>query len=456
MRRGLRLAAAFALAASVFSCAKKTPEEKLRDAYEAYQRRDPLGAIVLANEILHEASTGTVALRARWLLYNCYLADRNYKECRRVLNQIIDQKGLNDPQGQEAARQKLWTYDVVGQRNFAIEQARSFLDAATTGTAFWAEMMVRYGGYLRAANQLTTARQVLAQVLRSDNVPEPARFQALGHLTACYATTASAESGIEFFGQYLADKPSTNILPNVYMVMGHLASVLDDQKRKDEFFAKSFEIFDEMYKKASGAGKKIEILIRHAWARSFKGDVDKAAELLRKGIEQFPTSPNRLELYYELARLYATAERFDEAVEVCRQIPREFPNHPARANAYFIIGECHRRQKKWDQAVADFQQIIALFPGTQSARRARWEIRKTEYLRRKEAETSAAMALAKLAETTSPSATLTSPTAPTSPGAATSPPAQVAPPKQAVPTTPSAPTIAPARTAPTSSTAPQQ
>jgi len=408
-----------AVAALVFSCAKKTPEEKLQEAVDAFRKRDPLGAIVLAHEILQENTTGPVALKARWLLFNCYASDRNWKECRRVLNEILDQTGLDRPEGQQAARLKIWTYEALGQTTSALVQAQNFLEAATTGTSFWAELTLKKGNYLRLRDQLTSAEQAFASVLENNEVPEEARFQALGFLTGCFGTTETASAGIEFFQKYLDDNPSTNIVPNVYMVMGHLASLLDNKKRADELFNKGFEHFEELYKQATGADKKVEVLIRYARAYNFKGDVEKAAALLRKGLNEFRTSPkNRLRLYYELASVYASNEKYDKAIEVCREIPSQFPNHPERIPAYFRIAEYHRRQKKYDDAIADYQEIIALFPGTRYAAGAIQEIRRTEWMRRKEAETSATLALKALQQATSGTAGLTSATAVSTPPAA--------------------------------------
>lgn len=389
-----------------YSCAKKTSEEKYQDAVESFRRRDSLGAIILAHEILREETSGTLALRARWLLVRCHINDYNFRECHRVLKEIIDQTGLDQAEGQEAARWKIRTYEVTRETTAALEQSEAFLEAATTGTAFWAELMLGVGSHLRAADQLTTAQDVFAQVLNNSEVPKGHRFEALSRLAACYATTASAAAGIEFFEHHLADEPSTNIVPNVYLVMAHLATVLDDEDRAEGFYVQGFEAFEQMYKDATGADKKIEVLIRYARAYNFKDELEAAVALLQEGLKKFPTSPKRLQLYYELARAYASNEKYDKAIEVYREIPTLFPNHPGRLEAYFLVAECHRLQKDFDAAMTDYQEITTLFPQTPVARRAYQEIRHTEFLRRKEAETSTTLALA-AAQATSPTATLT-------------------------------------------------
>jgi len=436
-----------------FSCAKKTPEEKFQDAVDALQKRDPLGAIILAHEILRENTSGTLALRARWLLFECYALDRNFKECGRVLNEVIDQAGLDSDDGQQAARYKIDIYAATRQTTAALEQTRSFLEGATTGTAFWGELMLRVGDHLRAVDQATTAQEVFAQVLNNNEVPEAFHFGALERLTATYATTDSASAGIEFFENYLADKPSTDIVPNVCMIMGHLATVLDEKDRAENLFSKGFAAFEQMYEEATGADRKIAVLIRYARAYNFKGDLEQTVALLQKGLKEFPTSPMRLRLFYELAAAYANNEKYDRAIEVYREIPAQFPNHNGRLEAYFLAAECHRLQNNYDEAVKDYQEIMALLPGTQWAQRAYQEIRRTELLRRKEAETSATLAL-RAAQATSPTATLTTATAVTTAPVPAGPPSPPTPPERDEPATPSADLVAPQTSGKTTATLP--
>jgi tetratricopeptide (TPR) repeat protein len=380
----------------VNSCAKKTPEEKLQEAAESLQKRDPLGAIVLAHEVLRENTTGTLALQARWLLFQCYSADRNIKECRRVLNEIIDQVGLRQPEGQNAAAMKIQTYSVVGQTTEALVQTVNFLQAATPGSPFWADLSLARGNFLRSLNQATSAAKVLGLVLTNKQVTDSNRWQALGALEACYGTTATANAGIEFLQAYLDDQPSTNIVPDVYMVMGPLAEVLKQKERADAFYNKGFEAFSHLFDTVSGAENKIAILLRYGQAHYFKGDLEQATTLVQKALKDYPTSPRRIELFYRLAQMYAGKEKYDKAIEVCRQIPQEFANDPRRVQALFMIAEMHARQRKWDDAVKDLQEITVLFPGTDVAQRAGMALRQVETLKRKEAETSATLAAAQI------------------------------------------------------------
>jgi tetratricopeptide (TPR) repeat protein len=207
------------------------------------------------------------------------------------------------------------------------------------------------------------------------------------------------------------------------MIMGYLESVQKQDDQAKTYYHKGFDGFEELYKAASGADDKIAILIQYARAHEFADEVDQAAALLRKGIQDFPTSSQRIYLYYNLAQLYGNPhhKRFDEAIEICREIPSQFPNDPRRVGSYFLAANCHRFQKKYDAAAADYQEIMALFPGQREAQQAMMELRRTEDLRRRDAETSATQAAALRtsstlgamagASATSPSA-LSLPTAP--------------------------------------------
>jgi tetratricopeptide (TPR) repeat protein len=412
---------AFGLAAS---CAKKTPEQKYQEAEQAFQKGDPLGAIVLAHEILRDNTTGPLALQARQLLFSCHWRGRDIKACRLVLNDIITQMGLNNPSGQTAAHLKIQTYEIVRQTTEALAQTQSFLQAVTTGTAFWADLMLKQGDLLRATDQATTAQRVYARVFLSGNLTEQQRFESLDRLAISYATTQSAAAGVKFFEQYLADKPSTQTVPPIYMIIGHLESVLKHDEQEKTRYQKAFEEFGQSYERASGADEKIGILVQYSRAREFAGEVDQAAALLRKGLQEFPTSSRRINLYYNLAVLYASHQRYDEAIAICRDIPSQFPNDPARVRSYFIAAECHRQQKKFESAVADYREIMALFPGQRPGQEAMMEIRRTEEMRRKDAETSATKAAALL---TSPTLTATTGTATTSPSAAIKRPAPSVP-----------------------------
>ncbi|MCX8036857.1 MAG: tetratricopeptide repeat protein [Candidatus Sumerlaeia bacterium] len=389
-------AAAIALlaACAVLSCAQKTPEEKLQDAAEALKKRDPLGAIVLAREVLRDHTTGTIALQARWLLYQCYAVDRNPRECNRILDEIIAQTGFGSPHGQQAALQRVQTFAAMRQTTAALEQANAFLEVKDIqpGSPFWLNLMFMRAELLLQLDQVTTAQKALASILRTWDAPENARKDALDQLENTYATTQSAATGIEFFQTHLADEPSTTIRPEVYRVMGRLAALLKDKEREEAFYGKCFEHYERMYQEAAGAEAKIAVLRHYAGARHMKGDIEGSAALLKKGLAEFPTASSRIDLYYQLASLYGFNGRFDEAIEVCRTIPQEFPNDPRRVRAYFMIAECHLQQKKYDAAIGDCREIIALFPGQAPAQEATRAIRMIEALRRQEAETSATLA----------------------------------------------------------------
>jgi len=431
------------------ACAKQTPEHKLQQAQEALMKRDPLGAIVLAHEVLRENTTGSIALQARQLLFNCHYAGRDIKACRLVLNDIITQMGLGDPSGQAAAQWKIQTYVAVRQTTEALAQTRSFLQAVTTGTAFWAGLMVKQGDLLRATNQLTTAQQVYAQVFLQPDLAEQQRFDSLDRLAGSYATTQSAAAGIQFFEKYLSDAPSTDTIPHVYMVMGHLKTVSKQPDEAKSLYHKGYDAFEQAYQAASGADEKTIILMQYARAHEFAGDIEEAAALLRKGLQDFPTSSRRINLYYNLAALYANNKKYDEAIAICREIPSQFPNDPRRVNSYFMAADCHREQKKFDVAMGDYREIIALFPGQRFAQDAMMKMRETEEMRRREAETSATLAAALL--TSGTLATTSTGAAVTSPSAAVKRPA----PALLLPPLSTAPVTRPAISATTASAAPK-
>jgi len=372
----------------------------------------------LAHEVLRDSTTGPLALEARKILFGCHYMGGDIKACRMVLSDIISQVGLNTPDGQDAARYRIQTYQAFRLTTDALTQTHEFLHAATTGTAFWADLKMTEGDLLRESNQLTTAQNVYAQVFQDKAIDDQRRFKLLARLATVYATTQSAAGGIEFFEKYLADEPSTTTIPHTYMILGQLSSLNKQTEPSKAFYNKAFEAFGQMYERASGADEKIDVLIQYARACEFAGELDKAATLLQKGLQDFPTSSRRINLYYTLAELLARNKKYDEAMAVYREIPTQFPNDPKRVNAYFYIADCHRMQKKFEAAVADYQEIMALFPGTPFAQNAARAVRDTEEMRRREAETTATLPAAL---PTSPTLGLTSGAATTSPLAARSP-----------------------------------
>lgn len=392
------------------ACAKKTPEEKLQEAMEARARRDPLGAIILANEIVQDNTTGPVVLQARQLLVECYIDDKRFGEAHRVLDAILDSVGLDSDEGQQAAAIKIWIYDVNRDRKKALDQTLAFLEGATTGTTFWAQLKLKQADYLLADDQRATAARVLDEVFTNkdlDNIQLD--FQALNQLAATYGTTETATAGIQYFQTYLDDSPSTDIKPNVLMVMGHLAQTLEDEKKADEYFEKAFAVFSDMYENATGADLKIPILMRHARALSFKGDTDRAAELLQKGIDDFKSHPNRVGLRFELARLYSDSKRTTEAIAVCRNIAADFHNDTRRAEALFMIASIYMGERDYDKANEEYNSIATLFPNTRLAAQAYMGMQQIKEARRRDAATSAALMFG--AGATTPTTTLTSPTA---------------------------------------------
>jgi tetratricopeptide (TPR) repeat protein len=399
---------------TALSCAKKTAEDKFNEAVQSYQQRDALNAVVLATEILQEQTTGPLAMKTRVLLYNIYLGNRDYKGARTMLDEIINARGLNSPEGQEAARRRIETYSREGRPRDALLQATSFLDAVTTGSDFWAELMLGRSGYFLQQNELTTAQKVIETVLATKGVSERSMFEALPQIDGAFATTDSAKTGVRILQTFLDTNATTRIQPNILMVMGHLSDVAKDKEQAEQYYQKAFKIYDERYERASGADAKIRVLIEYARARSFREDSEGAVKLLQKGIDEFRAEPNRIELYFVIAEIYAGSKQHDKAIEAGRTVQAEFTNDPNRPRAYFMIAQVLAQQKKFDEAEEELRNVMKLFPNTQYAQQAARLGQSIAYFRRADANTSAALAL----KSTTSSMTTTS-TAPITPTTAT-------------------------------------
>jgi len=422
------------------SCAKKTPEEKLKDAVEAYQKGDPLGAIVLAHEILNEETTGPVVLQARWLLAQSYINDRQWGQAHTMLDAILDQTGLNDPIGQQAAFNKVAAFELSGQRPKALQQIANFSEGVTTGTPFWAQLQLRRAELLLKDNQLTTAQQVTAQILTHPQVPEEARGAALEALRHSYSTTETARAGIEYLETYLKDNPSTQIVPDVYLNMADLAKLIDDKESANRYYDEVLKALQTRYEQATGFNEQGPLIMRTAWTHGQKGDYEKGVALLEKTLEDFRTYPDRITMHYLIVRLYGDNKQYDKAIEVARRIQTEYLEDPRRVGAYFAVAEMLLSKKDYDGAGNEYRQVLSLFPGTEAAGQANMGIRRVEFVRRQDlaaAETTGTLGLTDTSTTptTSPTTGPAATTAPAAVDAATTPivPDAITSPTESVP-----------------------
>ena len=101
--------------------------------------------------------------------------------------------------------------------------------------------------------------------------------------------------------------------------------------------------------------------------------LDKAAEALKRVIENFPKYPRYYDVALKLAEMYRMANNLDEAVRYYRQIVQESPQYDKTEYVRYTLGAMYIQKQEYIYALEVFQELIDRYQDSLYAKKAQYE-----------------------------------------------------------------------------------
>ena len=101
--------------------------------------------------------------------------------------------------------------------------------------------------------------------------------------------------------------------------------------------------------------------------------LDKAAEALKRVIENFPKYPRYYDVALKLAEMYRMADNLDEAVRYYRQIVQESPQYDKTEYVRYTLGALYVQKQEYIYALEVFQELIDRYQDSLYAKKAQYE-----------------------------------------------------------------------------------
>jgi tetratricopeptide (TPR) repeat protein len=101
--------------------------------------------------------------------------------------------------------------------------------------------------------------------------------------------------------------------------------------------------------------------------------LDKAAEALKRVIENFPKYPRYFDVALKLAEMYRMANNLDEAVRYYRQIVQESPQYDKTEYVRYTLGALYVQKQEYIYALEVFQELIDRYQDSLYAKKAQYE-----------------------------------------------------------------------------------
>lgn len=94
------------------------------------------------------------------------------------------------------------------------------------------------------------------------------------------------------------------------------------------------------------------------------GNPDRAIELYRSYLEQYPESEKHPDILLELGEIYQSQEHYDSAARTYQRLVEEFPVSSVVPEGYYNLGEVRLDQRRYGEAIEALTRLVEDYPET--------------------------------------------------------------------------------------------
>jgi len=301
-------------------CAKKSPEEALREAEMKLRKGDLIGARIDLKELLRKYPDHQLTTEARFMLAHCYFAERDYTQCRSHTELLLKQFGVKDERGRAAFELIMNTYRMEGRFADGIAEAEKLLKELKPEDEFGFKIKCMIADLLVDDKKTTDAISRLNNLIAIGK-DDLQRTAALERQVSIYSQMNNFDEAIRIYGEYYDKYPEYENKNDLIAGQAFFYDMKGDKDKARELFAKAIQGYQEMFDKTLDRSKKAEFLFRQAKT-------------------------------YELHKEFATAR------EKYQMILKDFSDTPFTQSTLFAIGDSYYLERQIDKALNYYQEIL--------------------------------------------------------------------------------------------------
>lgn len=334
------------------ACHRKTPEEKLREAFELFQNRDILGAEMKYEDLLKKSPTGDVAQQARLGLATCFMQDNDFERGREQLDLTLKDMQTSHPQYLQVLAMKLQSYVYEKKPEKALAEAE-----ATSTSLRAAPLELRQQFQLMLAEVCLAnkkddrAMAILNQVIEQwpDN-PE-LHSEALDRMVWGPQQKKEFDKALVIYQNYLDKHPKTPLKADLLFGIGaYQRQLKQDDKAKESFDASEAELRQQV-EKALGAEAKGQFTMKLARVQQGRGNLAGAKATLEKMSKDNQGSDMSVAAKFMLSDLAMADNKTSEAIGILQDVMKAKPETQAYYAAMQKIQQIQQYQMRM-QAMA--------------------------------------------------------------------------------------------------------
>jgi len=308
-------------------CAKKSPDEALREAEMKLRKGDLIGARIDLKELLRKYPDHPITTDVRFMLAHCYFAERDFTQCRNHAEILLKQFGVQDDRGKAAFELIMNTYRMEGRFADGIAEAEKLLKGLKPEDEFGFKIKCMIADLLVDDKKTTDAISRLNDLIAIGK-DDLQRLSALEREVSIYNDMNNFDQAIRLYGEYYEKHPEYENRNDLIAGQAYFYSMKGDKDKARELFDKAIQGYQEILDKTLDRGKKAEILFRQAKTYELRKDYATAREKYQMILKDLSDTPFTQSALFALGDSYYVEQQFDKALNYYQELLKSQAQNP--------------------------------------------------------------------------------------------------------------------------------
>ncbi|MCX7766230.1 MAG: tetratricopeptide repeat protein [Candidatus Sumerlaeia bacterium] len=329
----------------ITGCAKKTPQDKLRDAEKLLEKGDILSAVILLEEVIEKHPNEPVTDDARILLARAHYLSNDLESCQKLLGEIFKKYGVRHPRGVLALNITLGIYAQVKKYDEGIKLITQTLnDTKTTGTLYW-QLNFALADFYQFDKDTTSALAVLNKIAEQ-TTEEDIVISALEEIVGIYEANKNYTAAAKTYEDYLTTHPETKIKNILLGGMAYYYEKQNNKEKAEQLYAEAIAGFEKEIESAVSSEEKISRMTELAKLYSLKNEQHKSLEIFEKILKDYPNERQIPAIMLEMARIHSTLKQYDKSLSILNQVIQRWQRTPVADAAMRLMQQINRERAK--------------------------------------------------------------------------------------------------------------
>lgn len=306
-------------------CRKKTPDDRLRDIDDLFQKRNIVGAVLKCRDLIRDHPADPAANEARIRLAAYYYQTGDYDRMHEYLEQVYTQMGLKDTRALAAFFQDIQIYREQEKAEDGLKKIAWALEQFPNDSPTTPELQMARADFYLITDTPEKGEELFRELMMTASV-DMMRHQSREMLAQYYRDKEQWEKSAAVYADFVAAFPETPIRSELEIARGlALEKAGDPHGNARDLFQRGM---DALVKAAEEALDKEDAAARWETIGQYYLLAEKpqeAAALFEKVWKEYPETEIAPRAALRYTDLLVHLKRHDEALEVLEQIQTDNP-----------------------------------------------------------------------------------------------------------------------------------